>query len=233
MTEQQVKPGQSEARGPDYKDPPLLPSQVRLKELTDEMLKFKPSEMLSFARFPIEGVDPLAYLEKLKASSLGDLLLETGSSLSSEGDEDLELYAKDADLRSIWIRAWGWEYDKARFDPDGPTKPPYKIIEFPGEKDWGREIEILFTYGSIENSASVSLASQSYSQEPGLIPSYSRSVIATAYAETGYEGHNHAYRRMANDAEANLFYDIASELFEVWKTQNPEEVSSVTGQQAQ
>lgn len=231
MNELSSKSDQSDPSLPKYEDPPLLPSQIRLKELSDDMLLYGFKRgTVNLADFKFPNTDVQGILRRIRSTSLGDILLLEGDSLSF-GDStgymaDLNLFANDADLLEVSIRVRGTESDKYRIDPNGSQTSPFDVLEFPGEKDWLRSMEIRFTYGDKEHYASQKLTSYTESASTGNFPSYSRDIYAGAYAEMGYDGHNQNYRYFTSEEEANLFYDLVGELFEAWKVENPDKLAN-------
>lgn len=172
----------------------------QMKLLADRMLSFKASGAHTFVHFTPRGIAPLAVLTRLRSSSLSDLILPAGTSLSIEdgGDyfPDLNLTADDELLCEIGLTALGWE-----FSTDADPKAPA----------WGREIDLSLWYGRNQQPQAKQVFSlQAYDGRARL--SIARDVWAFAYAETGYEGHNQQYRAISN-AEASFFVQLLSELF--------------------
>jgi len=172
----------------------------QMKLLADRMLSFKARGAHTFVHFTPRKVAPLEVLTKLRSSSLSDLVLPAGASLSisGEGDyfPDLNLTADDELLCDIGLTALGWE-----FSTDGDLKAAA----------WGREIDLSLWYGRDNQPGAKQVFSlQAYDRRPRL--SIARDVWAFEYAETGYEGHNQRYRETSN-AEARFFIELLSELF--------------------
>lgn len=197
-------------------DPPLLPSQLAVKSACDEILKLKRvKSQLSFITIP-STLDPGDIQERLRASSIGDLMLGDGDSLSVVGDggyhRDLELYVGDSNLIAVEVRAWGWTFAKYRIDPEGPQQPPYDVLAYPGEKDWARKLDVRLWYSNAKHSAAqeIGVTARSFRSE---MPGFERNVVAPAYAETGYEGHNGAWRGARDEREVVDFLRIAQDLF--------------------
>lgn len=200
----------------DWVEPELLPVQLQLKDLADEILALKPeTNPLTNIAFEIDLM-PDVVDERLKRSSFSQLLLPDGASLSAsppnEYHHDLGLFVGDAELVKVWVRAWGWKEEKYRKDPNGPDKPPFDIIRFPGEEDWVRQLDISLHYQKGIDTASQTITSYDSSCKAGL-PSLSRDVYASAYAETGYEGHNQAFIDDRSEDQVLEFLAIARELF--------------------
>jgi hypothetical protein len=125
---------------------------------------------------------------------------------------ELNLFVGNSPLVGVDMRVWGWEYEKRRIDPTGPTEPPYKIVEYPGEKDWIRQIDIRLWYGDAQHSACQEVSVSTSSEREGAVPSISRDVVAPAYAETGYEGHNQRALRTTTDHQVLEFVALARDL---------------------
>jgi hypothetical protein len=154
---------------------------------------------------------------RLRASSLGDLMLKDGDSLSAPPSNDyhpdLNLYVGQARLVGVGVRAWGWEHDKYRIDPNGPDKPPYDIIDYPGEKDWAHKLGIRLWYSNGRHKACQKLIAHTSSNDSEL-PQVWRDVLSPAYAEMGYDGHNQVDREATSDEEVLEFVNLARELFD-------------------
>lgn len=203
---------------PKPQDPELLLCQVQIKTLCDEILAHMPEQyLLTFWDIHAKA-DGNDIQEKLRASSIGDLLLKDGDTLSAPGNHeyypDLRLYVGKAALIGVSVRAWGWEYDKHRINPNGPDKPPYDIIYYPGEQDWTRQLDISLHYSNGNQAASQTVTTQTGSSSAGHLPSVSRDVSAMAYAETGYEGHNQAWRNAQSTSEIEDFVALAKDVIE-------------------
>lgn len=213
---------------PKPTDPDLLPSQVAFKIVSDEILRHKTNNRVSFVHFSIE-TDPAELLQRLAQSSLRDLLLQPGESLSVPQPDDhypdLGLVVGKTPLSEVGLTHLGWQERKWRIDPDGPKIPPFKIIEYPGESDWMREIDISIWFGKGINRAVQRLSLYDTSRNAGVIPQISRVIYAPEYAETGYEGHNRKSRHFKDEAEVMFFVNLSRELFDkrapVTKSTNP------------
>lgn len=193
----------------------LLRCQVAFKTLSDKILQHKGDTPLTFFHLRVT-TDPSEVLERLKQSPFKDLLLQDGESFSlPEPDDrypDLGLIADKTLLHHVSMTHFDWQEDKWRFDPESPKKPPYKIIRYPGEVDWIRQIEIWLWYG--DSRAAQKLSLYDGSRNAGVIPSISRAMYALEYAEQGYEGHNQKQRRFRSQKEAMFFINLARELFD-------------------
>lgn len=207
---------------PKPQDPELLACQVEMKKLCDEILALKP-ERIQLTYWDVAAqADPLEVQQRLRESAFGDLMLQDGDTLSapttSEHHPDLNLFVGQAQLWGVTVRAWSWEYDKHRINPNGPDKPPYDIIKYPGEKDWTKQLDVSLHYTNGKQTASQTVTIQTGSMHAGQLPSASRDVSASAYAETGYEGHNQTWRACKDEEEVMQFISLAKELFDTRST---------------
>ena len=122
------------------------------------------------------------------------------------------MFVGDANLIAVELRVWEWEFDKCRSDPKGPSRPPYEVLTYPGEKDWTRRLDVrLWHAGSGREAAQeVGVTTSSARAE---MPYFERNVVAPAYAETGYEGHSSVWRVASDDAEVSDFLALVRDLF--------------------
>lgn len=199
------------------KDPEPLRCQVAFKELSDEILKYKTNNRVTFFGFAVK-VNPEELLARLRQNSLSDLILENGESFSIYDPTghypDLGLVMGETPPVAVSMTHWDWREKKWRIDPNGPKEVPYDITLYPGEFDWTREIDISILFGQKDNFVSHKLSVYEGSRSAGVVPSISRSIYAIQYTETGYEGHDHKYRRFRSQKEAMYFINLARELFE-------------------
>lgn len=200
-------------------DPELMPSQSAVKNLCEEVLRLREPNLKITYEDVVSQADPASVLSRLRMSSLGSLMLKDGDSLSADPTDEywpeLDLIVGEARLFEVGVRAWGWEYDKARFDPNGPDRPPFDVIEYPGEKDWMHQLDIRLWYSNGRtHEASQVITTQTSSMLAGSTPGFIRKVYAAAYAEMGYEGHNDATHPDATEEEVLGFVALARELFD-------------------
>lgn len=177
-----------------FRDPELTPAQQEIKSITDEVLAMKP-ERFSLTYWDVAtSVPPQEIHDRLQATAASALLLDEGESLSARQPNDywpdLKLNASAETLKWVSMRAWGWEYEKVRINPEGPNVPPYDVLTFPGQTDWSRQLDICLGYANEQQTAHLTVSSSTSSMRAGQTPMLSRDVHAMAYAETGYEGHN-------------------------------------------
>lgn len=213
----------AERNGDKPIDPKLLRCQIAFKALSDEILQLKGDTPLSFFHLRVT-TDPAEVLERLKQSPIKDLLLQDGESFSlpepSDDYPDLGLIAGKALLHHVSMTHSDWQEDKWRFDPEGPKEFPHKIIRYPGEFDWTRQILIGLWYDDGRTAQELSLYDGS--RNTGVMPHITKAVYATEYAEQGYEGHNRKHRRFRSQKEAMFFINLARELFDK-REQTPSE----------
>ncbi len=195
-------------------DPELLLSQAALRELSQEMLALKPEgSPLTYITIDTAAT-PGAVEDRLRGSRISDLLLKEGDSLSmpNGGDyyPDLDLYIGKAKLAGVMLRAWGCDFPKARDD----ESEPHGYREYEGEADWMHKLDILLYYANDKNWAVQEISVSSAQSNAGRMPSFTRDVSAPEYAETGYEGHNQAYRNAKDEDEVMEFLALVKELFD-------------------
>jgi hypothetical protein len=199
------------------KDPELLKSQEFIKSLSESILEYKKYSALTFADL-LTSVTADEVYNKLLASSIGEIMLKDGESLSASKVNDrypeLGLIIGKAELVAVNLRAWGWYDDKHRIDKNGPDTPPYDIIDYPGEKDWIHQLDISFWYSNGKTEAQQTLSAYTSSLSAGRLPTLTRDVYAPAYFETGYEGHNMVNKQVQNENEVFEFVNIAQKLFD-------------------
>lgn len=201
--------------------PQPLDCQVAFKGLSDRMLERKNNPRLSFAHFRVSS-DPVEVLNRLQQSSLRDMLLQEGESFSMPGGNErysvIGMVMGESPIRSVVLTHSDWQDEKWRVDPDGPNLPPFRIIYYPGEYDWGREIELSLWFGEKQEAAQ-KLSVYDGSRRAGEMFDITRSVFVPEYFETGYEGHNRKSRPFKTQEEAMFFISLVDELF---KNSQPE-----------
>ena len=190
-----------ERKLPRLTDPVPLACQVSLKELTDEMLGERPNPRDPSMLFNLK-INPAIPFMRLRQSSLADLLLDYGESLSAENPDehfpDIDLTVGFATRRSVGVQAYG--FDKI---PTQEAKKPY----------WQRELSIVFFYGNNDANARHLVTISDYLPTQGELPLLSRSVWAPRYNSQEYEGHNRTSRSCRDEGEANFFIDLVRDLY--------------------
>lgn len=165
---------------------------------------------LTFVTYEPKDADALAVLHDMRETSLSDLLLPNGASMSMEGAGDGTGYyglvrteAWDENLVGVQVRAWGWDYKYYSQYPNAPT--------------YTRKIDLTFLYSvdkwmptaGVVVSVSVSgnrEGSQRY------MPDVMRDLWADEYFEMGYEGHGQVHRR-AKAHEVRYLVDVIRDLY--------------------
>lgn len=128
----------------------LLPCQLEVRQLCQEILALKPDRyLINYWDIPVEA-DPDAVEAKMRTLGLDDIMLQDGDTLSYPEPNpyrpDLGLFIGEAKLEGVTVRALGLEYDKFRFNPYAPKTSPHEVIEYPGEKDWLHHLDIKLHY---------------------------------------------------------------------------------------
>jgi hypothetical protein len=195
---------------------PLTPGQTELKSLADQMLSENPrGGKAAYQGFRI-GADPQQVEQRLRSSSFGGLLLKEGASLAGSDGEinfDLDLVAGDAELVAVELCARGGEFPKVRASAQTALNPS-KIVEFPGQQDWTRQIDIRLWYRSGDQVACQELSLFTSSLDEGYEPTLTRDVVSLTYEELGYEGLNAAMFEGATNRQIREFLQVARQLFE-------------------
>jgi hypothetical protein len=187
---------------------PITPAQEAISNTTDELLAtleqrhdFTPD---SFAiSMPPEEVEEL-----LRKSSVADLLLKEGDSLSADPPNehwrDLDLYVGRAQVVGACVRAWVYDYDRD-WHHIRPTEES-KEVAF-----WSRRLEVQLSYQNGIQTANqvVGTSTNSYDRST---PNFDRNVRAAAYAEMGYAGHNEQYRDASGEEEVIAFVGLLRRL---------------------
>lgn len=169
---------------------PLLDSQRRFKTISDKLLELKPHGRLSF--FSLETpADPNEIWQLITKSSLSDMLLKEGESLSDihTPEAQLTMSVDLSYLTAITITHWDWD-----------TREP--------QYDWLRQLDINFLYEHGKEHATQTLTLSTNSIEAGYIPTLQRSVRSPLYRDFGYEGHTFAERPFHSEEEVEMFMDL-------------------------
>jgi hypothetical protein len=175
----------------------LTPAQIGLRDISAEILSLKPEgNPRSFWSVPFQ-VDPHDVERKLKESSIADIMLKDGDSLSSiepigQHTPELGLYIGQAQLICGNLTAWLWELEN---------------------DEWSRQVDIRLRYTNGENQAMQVIALITHSFRPGSLPLFMRSVYAPAYMDMGYEGHKQVTRSARDEDEALMFVGLVRETF--------------------
>jgi hypothetical protein len=207
------------------KDSPLLGIQQEVKEVTDEMLRFRSAG--GGWEFRLREVNPRVYFDRLRQSSLGGLILPgeiNNSAIVSANPEIYADYPNPEQLNGISLRVWGDSPPMYRqvADSDGRKMPKAVLIR--RERDWQRMLRIVLKY---EPGTLQYLTMSTDSMSAGEMPTYLRTVYDPRFDDTGYPFPVDASRDFLSEGEAHEFLGIAKELYETWKAENPERTARV------
>lgn len=212
-------------------DPRISDVETSCIALADELLALKEKDdSWTFIDLCVDkpAADVLHRLQTIKA---GELLTGDDEQLAIKSNGEyypiLDMRKSQADLAGVGLRVWGWDHEKYVFtDIDAEKKAPKRdYLTYPAdEKLAQRQFEINFIYashsaakdGSDQFSESISLT---ISESGG--SSLSRSISSMVYAETGYEGHNHATLKDIQESDIAAFGDLVAEIV----GDNPESIS--------
>lgn len=183
--------------------------------MADELLSLKCDDRLTFVDIVI---DPSAEeaLNKLESIRAGQVLAGEDDQLAIESDGSyypiLDLKKKNLELRYVSLRVYGWDNNKNVFAiPEGEeySFPEHCLIYPSDEKNKVRQIELSFIYGGSGNYVTESVSMYLVNgQEPKI---YSR-LAASAYMETGYEGHGGTTLSECTDKDVADFGDLIAEI---------------------
>lgn len=186
---------------PKSADPTPLACQVDLKKLVDEMLSQRPDPRDPSILFNLK-TNPDIPFTKLRKSSLADLVLGFGESLSAEDPDehfpDLGLTVEFATRKSVGVQAYG--FDKV---PAPGAEKPY----------WQRELSVVIFYGNDDTSAKHIITISDYLPTQGELPLLSRNIWAPKYNSQEYEGHKRASRSCKDEVEAMFFIGLVRDLY--------------------
>lgn len=163
--------------------------------LADELLKLKqPDSPLTFVDVAVEvSIDEVK--QKLANLNAGQLLADIDEQIAIESNGDyypvLDIRKSNSRLAGVSVRAWGWNDRKVVFtnQEDEAYEYPKHALFYPSnEKSKLRELDVAFIYYTNDTNEywSEKVAMQASSE--GRL-SVSSNYIASAYLETGYEGH--------------------------------------------
>lgn len=156
-------------------------------------------------------------LEKVQSIAAGSMLAGDTDQLAIESNGEyypvLNFTKEKADLVGASLRIWRWEDKKYVFTNKlGEAYDHQKhLIVYPDEeKSIRQQIELSFHYqdegsGTFSESISLHLG-------PLDAASMGTQVFASAYAETGYEGHRHTHADEITDDTIAEFVDLIAEI---------------------
>jgi hypothetical protein len=194
--------------------------------LADELLKLKePNSRLTFVDIAVEA-SPDTVLAKLQEIAAGEILAGADEQLAIPSNGEyypvLDMRKQKARLVGVGLRVWGWDHDKYVFTNkkgEAYKYPEHALIYPSDEKSASRQIQLGFSYRDEESggfSESVSLHVSSDGSA-----SISSTIWASAYAETGYEGHGGSSLRNPTSHKIAVFGDLVAEIV----GDNPESIS--------
>lgn len=181
----------------DEHDHELSQTQANIIALADVIFEQRPEDHpFTFVDVMLSG-DMHEILRELEQIKIGELLAAPTDQLAMKSDGShypiLDLRKENLKLEAVTARVWSWNHDKVRFTDRNQEKLtlPRKYKLFPGETDAARQVDIVASYhsadsGYIQETIGVYTTSSS--------PNYyhvASNIWASAYAETGYEGHMH------------------------------------------
>lgn len=204
------------------RDPALLGVQEFLKDVADEILEQRGEGSPALYYETRVDADPVEVQTRLRATdifpTLGQIMLADGDSLSAvppNGRQgDLDLYVADDNLKGVSVRAWGREDEKARFVTIGDQGPRENFVVFKDETDWARSLFVKLHYDNGQQRAIQELTIETRSEYAGVLPWFGRDVVAPAYAEQAYNGHNQKVIQSSSVPEAAFFILTVSTLFD-------------------
>jgi hypothetical protein len=198
-------------------DEQLSDTEVSCVALADELLALKDEKdkAWSFVDIVIDQA-PDQLLAKIKATRIGQVLADDNEQLAMPSDGSyypvLDVTKATSKLVGVGLCVWGWDYEKYVFtnEDDEKYEHPKHVLVYPAEeKKISRQLELQFSYRTADGGGlceSVSLCAGD-GAHAGIV----RSVWMSAYAETGYEGHNHARLEQCTDEDMGAFGDIIAE----------------------
>lgn len=207
MLSSEIVPAVSENKlelGPDE----VHVCRTALYELCDTILASRP-ENSWFSFYQVGSSADPATTRKVLDELTGDLLLKTDDNMMPFTDTDtMPIGSESVKLKSVDLRADHESFPRERFI-DG------KRILMKGEVDETRWIDLRFNYFEQEKQRyaieQVSLYANNFRDNALAI---GRSVIASEYLETGYEGHDFVGRTPRNADEFMGFLAIAADIWQ-------------------
>lgn len=179
----------------DEHDFELTPRQVTALDFVDELLKLK-EEGSRFTFVDIDiPVDKTELYDTIVNGPLGGVLAASDENLALESDGSYypiyDIRKNNSKLIGLGLRVWGWDDPKLRYTGGFSQTGGYEYVEYEGQKDRTRQIELSMSYRSNEDrnlTATEELSLYIHSSSPDYFR-VSSQVHMMAYAETGYEGH--------------------------------------------
>lgn len=215
------KDGERPAIMDEYEQHDFEPSPVvaSCTALANELLALKnPKSPLTSVDIAVE-TDSDTVLAKLQTIAAGSLLSDDDEQLAIPSDGEyypiLDIRKQNATLVGAGLRVWGWDDQKYVFinkDDEQYEYPKHALLYPSDEQRSIRQLEVSFTYDSEDEGAGGFLESVSlYLHSDGSATVSSR-VWASAYAETGYEGHRGSSLDVVTDDDIAAFGDLVAEI---------------------
>lgn len=184
--------------------------------LADELLALK-DEKSRLTFVDIVAKEPRdVVLSKLQSIRFGQLLADDDEQLAIESDGAyypvLDIKKQDLRLNGVGVRVWGWDDEKYVFtnQPGDDYEYPRNCLVYPStEKSIRRQLELIFSY---THSATTVTESVSLTLNGRGGTDVSRQIWMSAYAETGYEGHDGAGLDSCSDEDVAAFADLLAEI---------------------
>lgn len=201
----------------DQHDHELSPTNASFIALADALLEHKEADSpLTFVDIIVQA-DTAATYKRLEQTRVGRLLLKPGDQLALESDGQyypvVDAPKPDGPPQSIGVTVWGWDHEKVRYtgneEPQGSY--PRDFVRYDGQQDHTRQIDIRIHHqvGQIRATETVGLYG---STSRTSLPSGSRKVTMSEYAETGYEGHNNVHTYDLTDDDVVGFMELVADI---------------------
>jgi len=194
----------------DYAEVPLLPSHVRLLELTDRMFEVMGDQGQGIF-FQDSGSENI--LQKVKDASFGDVLVK--GELQSDSLQP-----------GIAVSCYGREHQQYKKDLENPGK----FKEIPGAVFKGRLISIYFSYGDDVKNESHSITLENIASGTGPLTLIGVNISTDSSVGEESDRRDDNVRSVASEDEALAFIDLVDGIFQTWKNINFPEVSQSTSE---
>ena len=200
----------------EHYDTPLTDVKASCLALADTLYELKGDTPLTSVDIVVDhpAVEVLARLEQIKA---GKLLTKKDKQLAIQSDGSyypkLDIKKEDTELQGVGLRVRGWDDQKNVFmnTGDKPYRYPDDLLVYPAsEKEITRQLELYFHYthpeaGRFLESVSLEISTRG---SAGI----SRKIFASAYAETGYEGHLGKALNKCSEQDIVDFTDLCADI---------------------
>jgi len=185
--------------------------------LANELLAHKESDsQFTFVDIALEET-PENVLAKLQNMPVGKVLSDDAAQLAIPSNGEyypiLDMRKQNATLVSVGLRIWGWDDTKVVFtneESEQYTYPQHLLLYPSDEKVSTRKLELSFGYNDEESGGFSELVSLYLSSDGSA--TINSQVWASAYAETGYEGHGGSSLHDLTDDDVAAFGDLIAEI---------------------